>query len=161
MRYLRTTPKEAVIKCRTDSQYKDIDECILFELDEIIQQYFLKGNYISGTVYNRKIVTNYLIEEMKRLYEGDEGYCKLIRDIYSDDVTKQMMYLLAADKTAFLIHVVKHKYLEAKEDWTAIEEYSKKSIIETVEYCEIPEIFEEKEGYKEHLSSIIAGRFED
>ncbi len=65
-----------VIKTKTSVQYSDFNATGWHAKAgyDAIKAYFLAGNYISGTIYNRRIVTNELIDGLCGLYENNEGY---------------------------------------------------------------------------------------
>ncbi|MCR5300879.1 MAG: glycosyltransferase [Lachnospiraceae bacterium] len=72
--YLDTLPGTGMIKTGTSVQYRDFPSVYAKAGDEALKAFYLTGNYISGTVYNREYVTDDLIDGLKKLYEGDEGY---------------------------------------------------------------------------------------
>ncbi|MCR5300876.1 MAG: glycosyltransferase [Lachnospiraceae bacterium] len=66
-----------VIKAKTSKQYANYtmpEGCHGSAGYDALRSFFLMGNYISGTIYNRKYVTNELIDGLCGLYEGNEGY---------------------------------------------------------------------------------------
>ncbi len=71
---IEKAPDIGIIKARTSNQYKDLTSGSFRSGDEALKKFYLTGNYISGTIYNRNYVTDELIEGLKSLYEGDEGY---------------------------------------------------------------------------------------
>ena len=74
LNYLDTGVTPGMIKTGTSMQYRNNPSVYAKAGEEAIKAFYLMGNYISGTVYNREYVTDDLIDGLKKLYEGDEGY---------------------------------------------------------------------------------------
>ena len=74
MEFLENNRDMGMIKVRTSDHYSGFEAGSFRSGEEAIKKFYLSGNYISGTVYNRDYVTDELIDGLKDRYEGDEGY---------------------------------------------------------------------------------------
>lgn len=72
--YLKNNPNIGMVRARTSAMYYVSNEQEKYSLagDEAIDEYFLKGNYISGIIYNRKIVTDEVLDLLKERYGGND-----------------------------------------------------------------------------------------
>lgn len=71
---LEDLPQIGMMKTGTSVQYSGFKSGYAKAGYDAIREFFLSGNYISGTVYNREYVTNELIDGLRGLYEENEGY---------------------------------------------------------------------------------------
>lgn len=101
MGFLENVPNVGMIKIGTSGQYNDMSMGIHKAGEEALKRFYLTGNYISGTVYNRDYVTNELIDELKKMYEGDEGY------FYYPHLFVEGLILNAADFYSYCNIVIK------------------------------------------------------
>lgn len=72
--FIEGCPDVGIIKTGTTKQYNDQKDCMYSAGEEALKAFYLVGNYISGTVYNRDYITDELIDGLKHFYDGDEGY---------------------------------------------------------------------------------------
>ena len=71
VRYLKQHPEIAVMKGWTTKQYSKLKPCYHRSGAYAIDAFFLKGNYLSGIIYNTDVITSCLIKEYKRRYEEE------------------------------------------------------------------------------------------
>ncbi len=72
--FIEGFPDVGIIKAGTTRQYNDQTNGLYAAGEEALKAFFLAGNYISGTVYNREYITDDLIDGLNTFYDGDEGY---------------------------------------------------------------------------------------
>ena len=63
-----------MIKSKTSYHYDYITSGYAKAGTEALKSFYLMGNYISGTIYNRDYVTDDLIDGLRKLYGEDGGY---------------------------------------------------------------------------------------
>lgn len=71
---LEDYPDLGIIKAKTSIQYSNYQSGYAKAGFDALKEFFMQGNYISGTVYNRDYVTDELIDGLCRLYEEEEAY---------------------------------------------------------------------------------------
>ena len=71
---LEELPDIGMIKARTSIQYLNFKAKYGTAGYEALKEFYLQGNYISGTVYNRDYVTDELIDGLRSLYGGEQSY---------------------------------------------------------------------------------------
>ena len=72
--FIGQCPDAGVLKTGTTRQYNDQTTEYFEAGEEALKAFYLVGNYISGTVYNRDYVTDQLMDGLRDLYKEDEGY---------------------------------------------------------------------------------------
>ncbi len=72
--FLDMHPELSLVKGCTSFVYSDLQTQYFSYTEEAVDGYYLMGNYISGTIYNRKIISNELIEEYEKRYHENEAY---------------------------------------------------------------------------------------
>lgn len=72
--FLDMHPELSLVKGCTSFVYSDLRTQYFTYTEEAVDGYYLMGNYISGTIYNRKIISNELIEEYEKRYHENEAY---------------------------------------------------------------------------------------
>ena len=74
MGFLKLHPELSLMKGCTSLAYSDMETLYISDVEEAIDAYYMLGNYISGTIYNRKVITNELLEEFSARYKDNEAY---------------------------------------------------------------------------------------
>lgn len=74
IRFLDMHPELSLVKGCTSFVYSDLRTQYFSFTEEAVDSYYLMGNYISGTIYNRNIISNELIEEYEKRYGENEAY---------------------------------------------------------------------------------------
>lgn len=74
MLFLDMHPELSLVKGCTSFVYSDLRTQYFSYTEEALDSYYLMGNYISGTIYNRKIISNRLLEEYEKRYSENEAY---------------------------------------------------------------------------------------
>ncbi|MCR5649859.1 MAG: glycosyltransferase [Lachnospiraceae bacterium] len=74
LEFLEDGPDFGVMKTASTVHYKDNAPGRAAAGEDAIKQFYMAGNYISGALYNRRYVTDDLIDGLKNLYKTDEGY---------------------------------------------------------------------------------------
>ena len=72
--FLEKNPDAGLIRTGTSSHYTGIGGGLRTAGEEALKSFYLSGNYISGSVYNRDHVRDELIDGLLARYDGDEGY---------------------------------------------------------------------------------------
>jgi len=68
--YLLTHKDISCMKGRTTYQYHNLESAYGKQGIEAMNLFFLIGNYVSGIVYNRSIITNEFIDDLYRTFDG-------------------------------------------------------------------------------------------
>lgn len=71
---LEDQPDIGILKSRTSIQYVDYKAGYAKAGYDALKEFFLEGNYISGTIYNRDYVTDELIDGLESLYKEEVSY---------------------------------------------------------------------------------------
>jgi glycosyltransferase involved in cell wall biosynthesis len=71
---LKNNPQLGIVKGRSDKMYYTLDEKYAKAGKEAIDAFYLRGNYVSGVIYNRKIITNKLVDAYAETYVDDVAY---------------------------------------------------------------------------------------
>lgn len=71
---LKARPEIAVLRPQTDIQYYNITDGYYLAGAQAVKNVFMQNNYISGIIYNRKIVTDQLINELEQKYAANQMY---------------------------------------------------------------------------------------
>ena len=71
---LEEIPDIGMMKARTSIQYTNYKAGFARAGYDAIKEFYLQGNYISGTLYNRDYVTDELIDGLYALYNDEIGY---------------------------------------------------------------------------------------
>lgn len=74
LKLLKEHPPYSVIRSATSQQYKVVGGFHAKAGMQAIQIFYMQGNYISGIIYNRHVVTNELIDCYAEKFEGNSGY---------------------------------------------------------------------------------------
>lgn len=72
--FMRNNPNIGLIRSMSNVHYSGNIEEYLQPGKELISSFFLKNNYISGIIYNRKILTNEVVDILYNRYKDGEGY---------------------------------------------------------------------------------------
>lgn len=73
--YLKSNPDIGMVRSATTRMYSyQTEDCYYESGMEAINGYFLQGNYLSGIIYNRGILTNSLIDEFENRFINNEAY---------------------------------------------------------------------------------------
>ncbi len=72
--FLDMHPELSLIKGCTSFVYSGLQTQYHSYTEEAVDSYYLMGNYISGTIYNRSIISNELIEDYEKRYQQNEAY---------------------------------------------------------------------------------------
>lgn len=73
--YLLNNPTIGIVRGATDRMYSYQKQDERFNAGKsAVDGYFLQGNYISGVIYNRSILTNELIDSFEKKYSSNEAY---------------------------------------------------------------------------------------
>lgn len=63
-----------IIRSRSSYSYADVKECYAKAGREAIEAFYMRGIYMTGTIFNRRIVTNKLLDEYSVRYKDNEAY---------------------------------------------------------------------------------------
>lgn len=74
MDFLDMHPELGLVKSCTSLTYSDLKTQYVSNRGEAVDQFYLMGNYISGTIYNRRIISNELIQDYEKRYQKNEAY---------------------------------------------------------------------------------------
>lgn len=96
--YLITHPEISVMKGLTSGQYRDIKGRYAKAGSDAIDEFYLRGNYISGIIYNKQVLTEKIVDHMILKYKKNnrayyhyphlfyDAYCLLNGAFASSDV---------------------------------------------------------------------------
>lgn len=74
MNFLDMHPELGLVKSCTSLAYSDLQTQYVSNRGEAVDHFYLMGNYISGTIYNRNIISDVLIEDYEKKYQKNEAY---------------------------------------------------------------------------------------
>ncbi len=74
MMILKEHPEISIMQGRTSRMYHHIRTCFCQTRKECLHDFYLRGNYISGRIYNRHVITDALIDTYAHDYAGEEAY---------------------------------------------------------------------------------------
>lgn len=74
MNFLDMHPELGLVKSCTSLAYSDLQTQYVSNKGEAIDHFYLRGNYISGTIYNRNIITDEVISDYEKRYKKNEAY---------------------------------------------------------------------------------------
>lgn len=76
IQYLEQHPEVALVKACTSLTYSDLKTRYIdgMQSEEKIDMYYMLGNYISGTIYNRNIIDDEIIDYYAVRYRDNEAY---------------------------------------------------------------------------------------
>ncbi len=93
--FLKNHPQLSVMKCKSDRSYHMLNNAYAHKGAEAIEQFYLVGNYISGVIYNRHIVTDELINSYANMYKDNTAY------IYYPHLIVEAYALLHGDYSSY------------------------------------------------------------
>ena len=74
IRLLREYPQLAIVKGRTSKMYNHLRDRYEDAGKKAIEAFYMNGNYVSGVIYNRAIITDKVIDEYARRYKENVAY---------------------------------------------------------------------------------------
>ena len=74
IRLLREYPQLAIVKSRTSKMYNHLKDCYEDAGKKAIKAFYMNGNYVSGVIYNRSIITDGVIDEYAQRYKENIAY---------------------------------------------------------------------------------------
>ena len=87
MDILRQHDDLAVVKAKNSIQYTEDHDISAAKGHEALDNYYMKGNYISGAIYNRHILTNEVIDEYEKKYSQNIAYIHYTHMFYDAYMT--------------------------------------------------------------------------
>lgn len=100
---LKNNPQIGLVRAGTSMMYNEkiLETRYAKAGEEALNAYFLYGNYVSGIIYNRSIITNEVVDRLEKKYINDRGY----RDyphMYVDACTMLYSDIIIDSKTLIL-----------------------------------------------------------
>ena len=74
LRFLELHPELSLVKGCTSLAYSDLKTQYISQREEALDSFYMMGNYISGTIYNRSVISDEVIVHYATQYEGNEAY---------------------------------------------------------------------------------------
>ncbi len=74
MQVIRNYPQISIIRSQTSKMYCWVKKTYAEAGEEALDAFYMNGNYVSGIFYNRKIITNALIDEYSKRYTENQAY---------------------------------------------------------------------------------------
>lgn len=72
--YLAIHPEISVMKARTSKMYQNLEDCYVKKGEDALEAFYMHGNYVSGIIYNRNIITNEVVDKFESRYNENVAY---------------------------------------------------------------------------------------
>lgn len=75
LRVIKEFPELGMIKAKTSTFYNWLKNAYEPAGEKALGAFYMNGNYMSGAIYNRKVITNAVVDQYETKYRDNEAYC--------------------------------------------------------------------------------------
>lgn len=75
LRVMKEFPELGMIKAKSNVFYNWLKNAYETAGKNALEAFYMNGNYMSGVIYNRKIITDAVVDQYETKYQKNEAYC--------------------------------------------------------------------------------------
>lgn len=75
LRVIKEFPQIGMIKAKTSTFYNWLKNAYKRAGEKALEAFYMNGNYMSGAIYNRKVITDEVVSQYETKYSENEAYC--------------------------------------------------------------------------------------